>query len=64
MQVQKGIMWNVATEEQKTTLRWVEYMGFTISKRPILVKNVKMKYFSIEPKGFKGEPIDNVCGPR
>ena len=59
-----SFMWNVATEEQKTTLRWVEYMGFTISKRPILVKNVKMKYFSIEPKGFKGEPIDNVCGPR
>ena len=30
----------------------------------VLVKNVKMKYFYIEPKGFNGEPIDDVCGPR
>tara|TARA_B100000927_G_scaffold23829_1_gene17975 strand:- start:66 stop:602 length:537 start_codon:yes stop_codon:yes gene_type:complete len=57
-------LWNVATEEQKATLRWVQYMGFKISNRQLLVKNVKMKYFYLEPKGFKGEPIDNVCGPR
>ena len=57
-------LWNVATEEQQATLRWVKYMGFTISDRQILVKNVKMKYFYLEPKGFLGEPIDNVCGPR
>ena len=57
-------LWNVATEEQEKTLRWVKYMGFTISNRPLLVKRVKMKYFYIEPKGFNGEPIDDVCGPR
>lgn len=55
---------NFATAEQKTTLRWVEYMGFTVDKQEVLVKNVKMKYFYLEPKGFKGEPIDDVCGPR
>ena len=35
----------IATAEQKKTLRWVQYMGFTISDKEVLVKQVKMKYF-------------------
>ena len=57
-------LFNFATAEQKKVLRWVSYMGFTIDNREVLVKNVKMKYFYLRPKGFNGEPIDNVCGPR
>ena len=57
-------VFNFATAEQKQSLRWVQYMGFTVSDKEVLVKNVKMKYFYLEPKGFNGEPIDDVCGPR
>ena len=60
-------LFNICTPEQKKTIKWLKFLGFTFKNTPVLVKGQKMLYFYKKPniKVFRGvKPILKHLGPR